>query len=156
MHTRFGCIDLAPETKMLKVKADQFFRHDGVNAVVIEAGYVRLALSADAKIDGIAIVPKGKGAGSDSNYWKSQATNGLDEIPVIPANKGYKFLLPGSTTVTQAMIGTEVDLTAVNDGAATSVNLGASATDVFRVADLGTNVKSDAIATDVVVKINKY
>ena len=158
MHPKYGCLDLAPETIQVPILASQFFRHDGVNAVVADAstGFYRLALSADTKIDGIVIVPKGMGAGTDANYWKSSATSGADKLPMIPARKGYRFLLPGSTTVTQAMVGDLVDLTAVNDGTATSVNLGASATDIFIVDDLGTNVKANASASDVVVRVNKY
>ena len=157
MHLRYGSIDLAPETKYVGVLASQFFRHDGVNAVIFDAstGFARLALTADAKIDGIAIVPKGEGAGSDSDYWKSSATSGEDKIGIVVARKDTRFILPASTTVTQAMVGDLVDLIAVNDGTATTVDVGASTTDIFIVDDLGINVKADAKVTDVVVRINK-
>lgn len=152
---KYGCLHPHPETIELPVAASQYFYHNGVNAVYLDSnGLVTLALTATSTIYGIAVVPKGRGAGSSDNYWLSSATAGKDKIPVIPATAGLSFLLPADDTVTAAMRGNACDLIAVNDGTATTVDVGTSSTDVFIIQDLGTNVKADASATDVVVKIN--
>ncbi len=154
---KYGCLHPAPKTKMLPVAASQFFYHQGVNAVYLDgSGNVTLALTATATIYGIAIVPKGAGAGTDLAVWKSSATAGFDKIPVIRWEDAlqYDFLFPADDTVTEAMKGNACDLIAVNDGTATLVDVGTSSTDIFLIQDLGTNVKADAVATDVVVKIN--
>jgi hypothetical protein len=154
-HLKYGCLHPAPKTKEYPVAASQYFRHDGVNAVYLDgSGHVTLALTATATLLGIAIVPKGRGAGSSDNYWLSSATAGKDKIPVIAVDGGYEFLAKADDTVTAAMKGNACDLIAVNDGTATTVDVGTSSTDVFLIQDLGTNVKADASATDVVVKIN--
>jgi hypothetical protein len=152
---KYGCLHPHPETIELPVAASQYFYHNGVNAVYLDSnGLVTLALTATATIYGIAVVPKGRGAGSSDNYWLSSATAGKDKIPVIPATAGLSFLLPADDTVTASMRGNACDLIAVNDGTATTVDVGTSSTDVFIIQDLGTNVKADASATDVVVKVN--
>jgi hypothetical protein len=102
----------------------------------------------------MAIVPAGKGAGTSNDYWKSSATAGADYIPVIPATENEEFLLPGIITCTAAMTGGAWDLVAVNDGAATYVDLDTSSTDVFIVTARGVDRKADAAATDCVAMIN--
>ena len=152
---KYGCLHPAPETKEYPVAASQYFYHNGVNAVYLDgSGNVTLALTATATLLGIAIVPKGRGAGASDNYWLSSATAAKDKIRVIPVSAQYEFLLPADATVTAAMKGNACDLIAVNDGTATQVDVGTSSTDVFIIQDLGTNVKADASATDVVVKLN--
>jgi hypothetical protein len=149
------CLHPDPETTEYPVAASQFFYHNGVNAVFLNSsGHLELALTATATILGIAIVPKGRGAGTSDDYWKSSATAGADKIPVILATSGYKFLLPGNITATAAMRGGAWDLIAVNDGTATTLDLDTSTTDVFIVDDLGVNVVAGAAVTDVVARIN--
>lgn len=152
---KYGCTDPSPKTTIYPVAASQYFYHNGVNAVYLDSsGNVTLALTATATLLGIAIVPKGRGAGASDDYWLSSATAGADKIPVIAAGDGYKFICPADDTVTAAMRGNACDLIAVNDGTATTVDVGTSSTDVFIIQDLATNVKNGAAATDVVVKIN--
>jgi len=152
---KYGCLHPTPTTKEYPVAASQFFYHNGVNAVYLDSsGHLLLALTATATILGIAIVPKGRGAGISDLYWKSSATAGKDKIPVIAVGEGYTFLFPAETTITAAMKGNACNLIAVNDGTATTINTALSTTDIFIIQDLGTNVKADAVATDAVVKIN--
>jgi len=152
---KYGCLNPSPATKEYPVAASQFFYHNGVNAVYLDgSGNVTLALTATGTLFGIAVVPAGRGAGTSDNYWKSSATAGEDKIPVIRVSDGYEFLLPADDTVTAAMKGNACDLVSVNDGTATTVDVGTSSTNVFLIQDLGTNVKADAVATDVVVKLN--
>lgn len=135
------------------VAASQFFYHNGVNAVYLDdSGHATLALTATGTVYGIAIVPNGMGAGTSANYWKSSATAGADKIHVIPVSEGASFLLPADDTVTEAMRGNACDLIAVNDGSATTVDVGTSSTDIFLIEDLGS--KFGGNSTDVVVKLN--
>ena len=153
---KYGCLSPAPKTKEYPVAATQYFYHNGINVVFLDgSGNATLALTATGTVLGIAIVPKGRGAGTSDNYWLSSASAAADKIPVIDALDGYEFLLPADDTVTAAMNGNACDLIAVNNGTATTVDVGTSSTDIFHIIDLGTNVKSDAVATDVVVKFNK-
>lgn len=152
---KYGCIHPSPETVEVPVAASQFFYHNGVNAVYLDtSGHATLALTATATLYGIAIVPKGRGAGSSDDYWKSSATAGKDKIAVIPATGGYKFMLPGNITATAAMKGGVWDLIAVNDGTATTVDLDTSSTDVFIVDDIASNVVAGAGTADVIARIN--
>ena len=154
---KYGCLSpTAPKTTEYPVAASQYFYHNGINVVYLDgSGNVTLALTATATVLGIAVVPKGRGAGASDDYWLSSATAGADKIPVIDALDGYEFLLPADDTVTAAMRGNACDLIAANDGTATKVDVGTSSTDIFHIIDLGTNRKgSDAVATDVVVKFN--
>jgi len=147
-----GCISSGVTVKEYPVAASQYFYHEGVNAVYLDgSGHVTLALSATATLLGIAIVPKGRGAGTSDAYWLSSATAGEDRIAVV-TDPNAKFLLPASTTVTAAMKGGAYDLISVNNGTATTVNVGASITDVFIVEDLGLNYGGSA--TDAIVRIN--
>lgn len=149
---KYGCISGSVETRVYPVAASQFFRHDGVNAVYFDgSGHVTLALTATATLAGIAIPPKGRGAGTSDSYWKSSATAGADEIAVV-VDPEAKYLLPADATVTEAMRGDACDLLAVNDGTATYVDVGESTYDVFIIVDAGTNYGGST--TDVVVKIN--
>lgn len=151
-HLLYGCITPDVVTKEYPVAASQYFRHDGVNAVYLDAsGNVTLALTATATLLGIAIVPKGRGAGASDSYWLSNATAGVDKIQVI-TDPEAKFMLPGNITATAAMKGGAWDLLAVNDGTATTVDLDTSVTDVFIVDDLGS--KYGGGANDVVAHIN--
>lgn len=135
------------------VAASQFFYHNGVNAVYLDnSGHATLALTATGTIFGIAIVPNGMGAGTSADYWKSSATAGADKIHVITTLENATFLLPADDTVTVAMIGEDCDMIAVNDGSATTVDVGTSSTNVFLIQDLGINFGGST--TDVVVKIN--
>ena len=152
---KYGCLHPAPVTKMYPVAASQFFYHNGVNAVFLDGnGRVELAITATATLLGHAIVPTGFGSGSSVDYWKSSATAGKDEIAVIAVDGGYDFLFPADDTVTEGMKGNAVDLISVNDGTATTVDVGTGSTDVFIIQDLGTNKHAYASATDVVVKFN--
>lgn len=152
---KYGCIHPHPETVEVPVAASQYFYHNGVNAVYLDtSGHATLALTATATLYGIAIVPKGRGAGTSDDYWKSSATAGKDKIAVIPATAGHKFMLPGNITATAAMKGGAWDLIAVNDGTATTVDLDTSSTDVFIVDDLATNVVAGAGIADVIARIN--
>lgn len=152
---KYGCIHPSPVTVEVPVAASQFFYHNGVNAVHLDtSGHATLSLTATATLYGIAIVPKGRGAGTSDDYWKSSATAGKDKIAVIPATAGHKFMLPGNITATAAMKGGAWDLIAVNDGTATTVDLDTSSTDVFIVDDLATNVVAGAGIADVIARIN--
>lgn len=151
-HLKYGCITPNVITKEYPVAASQYFRHDGVNAVYLDtSGHATLALTATATLAGIAIVPKGQGAGSSDDYWKSSATAGSDKIQVITDPKA-QFMALGNITATVAMKGGAWDLIAVNDGTATYVDLDTSSTDVFIVDDLGSNYGGGA--NDVIIRIN--
>lgn len=151
-HPLYGCISPNVETVEYPVAASQYFRHDGVNAVYLDGnGRVTLALTATATLLGFAIVPKGRGAGSDDEYWLSSSTAGADKIQVV-VDRSAKFLVPADDTVTASMRGNACDLIAVNDGTATEVDVGTSSTDVFIIQDLGSKYGGDA--TDVVIKLN--
>lgn len=155
---KYGCITPNVSGREYPVAASQFFYHDGVNAVYLDgSGHVTLALTATTTLKGIAIVPKGRGAGSSDSYWKSNATAAVDKIFVI-TDPNAEYLLPaggtaaGDTTVTAAMAGNACDLTAVNDGTVTWVDVDTSTTDVFLIQAQGINY--GGATTDVVVKIN--
>jgi hypothetical protein len=152
---KYGCLHPDPETKIYPVASGQFFYHNGVNAVYLDgSGNVTLAITSTATLLGIAIVPKGRGSGTSDNYWKSSGTAGEDKIPVIPGIKGYSFLFPADDTATAGQRGDACDLISVNDGTATTVDIGTSSTDVFIIQDLATNIKNGAAATDIVVRLN--
>lgn len=151
----YGCLDPSPKTKEYPVAASQYFYHEGFNAVYLDSsGNVTGALTATATLLGVAVVPKGRGAGSSDDYWLSSATAAADRIPVILAKDGYEFLAPGIITCTAAMTGGAWDIVAVNDGTATYVDLDTSSTDVVICTDLGVNRKAGAPATSAVVIIN--
>lgn len=152
---KYGCIHPAPETVEVPVAASQYFYHNGVNAVYLDSsGNATLALTATATLYGIAIVPKGRGAGASDDYWLSSSTAGKDKIAVIPATAGHKFCLPGNITATAAMKGGAWDLISVNDGTATTVDLDTSSTDVFIVDDIASNIVAGAASTAVIARIN--
>ena len=152
---KYGCLDPKARSKVYPVEASQYFYHNGVNAVILSAdGLIQLAITADQKLFGFAVVPGGMGAGTNPLYWLSSATAGKDKIPVILAVDKYSFLLPADDTVTASMKGNACDMIAVNDGTATTVDVGTGSQDVFTIQDLGVNVCGWASATDVVVKIN--
>lgn len=152
---KYGHLSGQIEVKTLPVAASQYFYHDGVNAVYLDSsGHITTALTATATLYGIAIPPKGRGAGASDLYWLSSATAGANEIAVIvKPSANVKFLFPADDTVTAAMRGNACDLIAVNDGTATQVDVGTSTTDVFVIDDLGT--KYGGSATDVVVHLNQ-
>lgn len=134
------------------VAASQYFYHEGENMVYLDAsGHVTKAVTNTAYLFGYAVVPKGRGAGSSDAYWLSSAVAGEDEIFVV-TDPNALFLLPADDTVTQAMVGDACDIVAVNDGTATTVDVGTSTTDVLVIEALGT--KYGGAATDVVVRIN--
>lgn len=155
---KYGCITPNVVGREYPVAASQFFRHDGVNAVYLDgSGNVLLAVSATATLKGVAIVPKGRGAGSSDNYWKSNATAAVDSVFVI-TDLDAEYLLPAGyttiadTTITAALAGNAVDLIAVNDGTVTFVDADTGTTDVFIVQAAGS--KYGGAATDIVVKLN--
>jgi len=155
---KYGCITPNVVGREYPVAASQFFRHDGVNAVYLDgSGHVLLAVSATATLKGVAIVPKGRGAGSSDNYWKSNATAAVDSVFVI-TDPDAEYLLPAGyttiadTTITAALAGNACDLIAVNDGTATFVDADTSTTDVFLIQAAGS--KYGGATTDIVVKIN--
>lgn len=149
---KYGCITPNVVGREYPVAASQYFRHDGVNAVYLDgSGHVTLALTATATLKGVAVVPKGRGAGSSDSYWLSNATAAVDKVFVI-TDLGAEYLLPADDTVTAAMAGNACDLISVNDGTATTVDVGTSSTDVFLIQAQGINY--GGAATDVVVKIN--
>lgn len=155
----YGCITPNVIAKQYPVAASQYFRHDGVNAVYLDgSGNATLALTATATFLGVAIVPKGKGAGSSDSYWLSSSTAGSDKIQVI-TDPSARFLLPAGataiadTTVTSAAYaGNAVDIIAVNDGTATWVDIDTGSTDVFVVDAAGSDYGGPT--TSVVVHIN--
>ena len=157
-HTKYGLLDRNKYRSVeLPVAASQFFTHAGINLVYLDAsGHVTLALTATATLYGIAQVPTGTGAGTVSTYWKSSAVAGADKIGVYPfaLNLGLLMLLPSDATVTVAMAGNACDIIAVNDGTATTVDVGTSSTDVLLIHGRGVDYKQDAIASDVVVSVN--
>ena len=145
----------ATNTKILPVAASQYFYHNGVNAVYLDgSGNVTLALTATATLYGVAIVPTGMGAGTDPLVWKSSATAGADKIPVIPISDDDEFIFPSDGTVVAGDRGNACDLAAVNDGTATYVTRATDSTKVFIIQDLATNRVSNALATDIIVKLN--
>ncbi len=153
---KYRCLKLNPKIVEVPVAASQYFYHNGINLVYLDSnGRAALALTATATLYGYAIVPKGRGAGASDAYWLSSATEGKDKIAVIPisGNEDATFLLPADDTVTAAMKGNACDIIAVNDGTATTVDVGTSSKDVLIIEDVGTSVAGGS-ATDVVVKFN--
>ena len=152
---KYGCITSAQDvvTKEYPVAASQKFYHEGINLVYLDgSGHVTLALTATATLLGFAMIPKGRGSQSVSDaYWQSSAIAGADKLLVVSGTNA-RFLLPADDTVTEAMKGNSCDIIAVNDGTATTVDVGTSSTAVLVIDDLGT--KYNGSATDVVVKIN--
>lgn len=154
---KYGCLDPAPKTKEYPVAASQYFQHNGFTPVYLDSsGHLTGALTATATLWGIAIIPKGRGNATNTSdsYWLSSATAGEDKLPVVLAKDGYQFLAPGIITCTAAMLGGAWDIVGVNSASTHYVDLDTSSTDVVIAVDLGTNVKADAVATDVVVIIN--
>lgn len=152
---KYGCIHPCPKTKEYPVAASQYFYHEGVPVVLLDGnGNLILATTTAATTKGIAIIPKGRGAGSSDDYWLSSATSGVDKIPVIETDDGYSFVFPSSETVTDAMKGNACDHLAVNDGTATKIYPSAGSTDLFIIQDLATNVVAGTAATDIIVKLN--
>jgi hypothetical protein len=157
-HTRYGCLNPNPKTRMMPVAASQYFRHDGPNFVFLDSsGHVTLALAATATLYGYAITPRGQGAGSDDNYWLSSATAAQDEVPVIHIDDNEEFLCLADDTPTVSQAGNACDLDAINDGTAYYANIGTSSTDVLIIqgpANAAPYNKPDAVANDVVVRMN--
>lgn len=154
-HLRYGPLNPGCKTVMMPVAASQFFRHDGPNAVYLDSsGHVTLALTATATLWGVAIVPAGRGAGTSDDYWKSSATAGYDKIPVVPISENEYFLCKSDGTPTASQAGNACDLIAVNDGTATTVDIGTSSTDVFLIVGRGVDFKKDAATADVVIQLN--
>lgn len=152
---KYTCITATEDivTKEYPIAASQLFYHEGINLVYLDgSGHATLALTATATLLGFASVPKGRGSQSLSDtYWQSSATAGADKILVVSGDQA-RFLLPADDTVTEAMKGNTCDIIAVNDGTATTVDVGTSSTKVLVIVDLGN--KYNGSATDVVVKIN--
>ena len=149
----YGVLRAGHSSQMLPVAASQYFYHNGVPLVYLDgSGHVTLALTADTTVYGIAVVPGGMGAGASNDYWLSSATAGKDEIPVIPVSENALFLLPADATPTIAQMGDACDHIAVNDGTATTVDVGTSSTDLFLIKDIGS--AHGGPAASVVVQIN--
>ena len=157
-HIKYGILDGKVYTSVeMPVAASQYFYHGGINLVYLDSsGHVTLALTATATLYGFANVPAGSGAGTSTAYWLSSATAGADKISVYPfaLNPNLLLLLPADATVTAAMRGNACDIIAVNDGTATTIDVGTSTTDVMLIHGLGTDYKANAVATDVVVSVN--
>ncbi len=151
-HPLYGCIDSNVTIQEYGVAADVFFYHAGINLVYLDgSGHVALAITATATLLGWAIVPKGMGAGSDATYWKAAAVAGADKIQVV-TSLDARFLLPADEAVTESMKGNACDIIAVDDGTATTINVGTSSTDVMLIVDEGVN--HGGVAASVVVKLN--
>jgi len=153
---KYRCLKLNPVVVTVPVAASQYFYHNGINMVDLDgSGHATTLETADTSYYGMAIVPKGQGAGSSDNYWLSSSTAGEDEIQVIVinGNEDATFLLPADTTVSAANNGNAVDFVATNDGTATYVNTSASSTDMMIQVDVGTSVAGGS-TTDGVFKFN--
>jgi len=154
---KYGCLDPSPKTKEYPVAASQYFQHNGLTAVYLDAsGHLTGALTATATLLGMAIIPAGRGnpTNTSDDYWLSSATAGQDKLPVVLAKDNYQFLVPGIITCTAAMIGGAWDMIGVNSASTHYVDLDTSSTLVFIVTDLGVNVKANAAVTDAVVIFN--
>ena len=152
MGLKYGCITPNPKGREYPVAASQFFSHTGGGFVYLDgSGHITLALSATATLKGYVEDPNGKGAGASDSYWKSSATAGADKLFVI-TDPDAEFLVPASTTVTDAMAGNVYDLIGVNDGTAQYVDLATSTTDMVAIVKKGSDYGGGT--TDAVVKIN--
>lgn len=154
---KYGCLDPCPKTKEYPVAASQYFQHNGFTPVYLDtSGHLTGALTATATLLGVAIIPKGRGNATNTSdlYWLSSATAGADKLPVVLGSDSYQFLAPGIITCTAAMLGGKWDIIGVNSASTHYVDLDTSSTGVVVAVDLGTNVKADAVTTDVVVKLN--
>ncbi len=154
---KYRCLHPNPKTVEYPVTASQYFQHNGLN-LVYQDGNGRLtgALTAQATIFGIVVdVPKGRGntTNTDDDYWLSSATEGADKLPVILAEDGYEFLMPGIITTTVAMLGGAWDHVNVNTASTKYVDLDTSSTDLVIARRLGTTVAGGG-ATDVVIVMN--
>jgi len=155
-HTRYGCLNPNPKTKMYPVAASQYFRPDYPWFVFLDgSGHLELAVTATNKLFGcVASVPTGRGSGSSDDYWLSSATAGQDELPVITVDQGEEFLFLSDGTPTASQAGNACDLLVDNDGTAGYVDIGTSSTDVLIIQGRGVDWKADAGTADVVVKMN--
>lgn len=150
---KYGCITPAVESVEMPVAASQKFKHDSANFVVLDNdGNVRLALTADGTLYGYAIIPKGRGAGSDEGIWESSSTAGKDKILIVK-DPDARYLVPASGAVTQANAGNAYDLIGVNNGTAQVINLAAGNNDVVVIEKPGTSIARGGV-NDAVVRIN--
>lgn len=154
---KYRCLEIDPKTVEYPVTASQYFQHDGLNLVYLDSnGRLTGALTAQGTIFGIVVnVPKGRGntTNTDDDYWLSSATEGADKLPVILAESGYEFLMPGIITTTVAMLGGSWDHVNVNTASTKYVDLDTSSTALLIATKLGTDITGGG-ATDVVVKMN--
>lgn len=157
-HYKYGILDMKKYRSIMKpVAASQYFRHNGINLVYLDSnGRVTLALTATATLFGFVVPPKGMGAGTSEDYWLSSSTAGADKIAVYPfaLNPNMALMLPADATVTEAMAGNSCDIIAVNDGTATTVDVGTSSTKVLIILGKGSDFKVEAGTADVVVTAN--
>lgn len=150
---KYGCITGIPRSKMYPVAASQFInRTTGAFIYMDGSGHVTTAITATQKLFGYVGCPAGRGAGTSDDYWKSSATAGADELPVIRLSRELEFLMPADDTPTIAQVGDACDLVSVNDGTAQQIDVGTSTNDVFLIQDIGT--KAGGSTTDVIVKMN--
>lgn len=150
---KYGCITPSVESVEMPVAASQKFKHDSANFVILDAsGHIRLALTADTALFGYAIIPKGRGAGTDDGVWESSSIAGKDKILVVKDPEA-RYLIPASGEVTQVNAGNAYDLIGVNDGSAQIVNLAAGVYDVVVVEKPGTTIERGG-TNDAVVRIN--
>lgn len=153
-HMKYGCLDPNPRTTEYPVAAGVYFRHDQPNIVFIDSsGNLALAVTATATVKGVAIVPKGTGAGTNDNYYLSNGA-GVDRFPVIDVDEGYNFLWLADDTPTASQAGDACDLLGDDDGTVFYVNIGTASTEILIIQGRGVDYKADAIANDVVVKMN--
>jgi len=156
-HSYYGCTDPSPKTTEYPVNASDVFAHAGANFVILGSdGFVTPALTTTATLFGYAIIPKGTGAGSAVADWKASATDGADKVPVILATDNYSFFVPADDTATAGQAGNACDLvnSSATDATATLVDIGTSTNDVLIIQELATKKHSDAVGTDIIVKIN--
>ena len=154
-HMKYGCLHPNPKTTEYPVAAGVYFRHDQPNMVYVDAsGNLALVVTATATVKGVAIVPKGRGAGTSDDYYLSNATAAVDRFPVIDVDEGYNFIWLADDTPTASQAGDACDLLGDDDGTVFYVDIGTSSTDVCIIQGRGVDYKADAAANDVVVKMN--
>ena len=161
---KYGCLNPNAKTKEYPVAASQYFAHEGFNPVLLDgSGNLIGALDESATLLGVAIVPKGRGNGTNTSdsYWLSSATAAKDKLPVVLAVDGEQFLVPtgttaqADTTVAAAThVGNAYNITGANSASTHWVDLGETDVGNVIIMDLGVNVHADAAVTDAVVIIN--
>src|SRR5512146_533973 len=153
---KYRCLTPGAKTVIYDVAASQKFYHECVNFVyLLDTNHISTAISTTtAYLGAVVDVPAGQGANTstDTTYWQSSATSGVDQLPVV-VQSGAQFLAPCSTTVTAAMLGGAWDIFIDASSTCMEVDVTASSTDVIIVDHLGTSIYGGS-ATDAIVHIN--